>query len=436
MSLQSTLEAFLDPLWTAAVDLGLDPIPVEFEIVPSHAIYEVAAYGMPGHFSHWTYGRDYWRMKQRMDSGYGRLYELVIDTDPAIAFLLESNTVAAQKLVMAHVLGHADIFKNHLLVRGGPKQFHHTLAAARERFAEYAQAYGTDTVEKVLDHALSLEDQVASETSRSETGSATSRRPPYEDLFDSFTPLPGPRRAPRYQLPTADLLGFVANHSPVLEEWERDICQVVRLEGLYQEPKRQIKILHEGWATYCHQILLPNLPLSAGEQIEAARIHSAVAQPDPLRLNPYWFGWQLARIMVEDFGFVRARQIWCEETDASLVRNYLDSERIRRLELYRYEWAPGEVRTTSGNLATWDAIRRETEMEDLRTALANALAARPPVIEVVAVHNDGRLELQHVPDGMELDPQWARLTLQAVADLWGTSVTLHDGKSTFSSDES
>lgn len=408
--------------------MGLDPVPVEFEIVPGHAIYEVAAYGMPGHYSHWTFGRDYWRMKQRMDSGHGRLYEMVIDTDPAIAFLLDSNTPSAQKLVMTHVLGHADVFKNHALVRTGPKQFHHTLAAARERFADYAERYGADAVERILDHALSLEEQVAPEPIPPAANSRGSD--PYDDLFDSPR-APANRRAPRFVLPSEDLLGFLARHSPVLEEWERDICQVVRLEGLYQAPKRQIKILHEGWATYCHQHLLAALPLSAGEQIETARVHSAVARPDPAHLNPYWFGWQLARVLVEDYGFSEARTIWMEETDASIVRNYLNADRIRRLDLYRYEWTPGEVRTAKGTLATWDAVRRETDAEAMAAALANSLAARPPVIEVTAVGADGTLELSHVADGTELDPEWTRMTLHAIADLWGTGVVLRDGKNSF-----
>ncbi|MBX5467041.1 MAG: SpoVR family protein [Firmicutes bacterium] len=425
-SVKDELERFLDRLWDAAVAFGLDPVPVDFEIVPAHAIYELAAYGMPGHYSHWIYGRDYWRMKRRMDSGQGRLYEMVIDTDPAVAYLLDSNTVAAQKLVMAHVLGHADVFKNHLLLKDGPKQFHHTLAASRERFAQYAQEYGADAVEAVLDRALSIQDQVSAITPRPEPQPRPQAPSPYVDLWGAEA-APPRRRVPRYALPTPDLLGFLARESPILQPWERDILEVVRLEGLYHAPKRRVKILHEGWATYCHHHLLELMELSSGEAIEVSRVHAQVATPDPLRLNPYWFGWQFAESLVEEYGFKAARAIWMEETDAGLVRNYLDQERMRRLELYRYRWVPGEVRTPRGPLPTWDAVYEETEVEALRSALANALAAGPPEIQVVDVTPSGVLELRHTPDDSLLDPEWTQLTLEAIRDLWGGGVVLYDG---------
>lgn len=426
MSLKAELEGFLSRLWEEALAFGIDPVPVDFEIVPAHAIYELAAYGMPGHYSHWIYGRDYWRMKQRMDRGHGRLYEMVIDTEPAIAYLLDSNTVAAQKLVMAHVLGHADLFKNHLLLKDGPKHFHHTLAASRERFAQYAREYGADAVEAILDRALSIQEQVAVEPQdRSEPAKPPSRPNPYLDLWGEETPAVR-RRPPRYSLPTSDLLGFIARHSPVLQDWERDVLEVVRLEGLYHAPKRKVKILHEGWATYCHHHLLPRLELEPGEAIEVARVHAQVATPDPLRLNPYWFGWQFAESLVEEFGFARAREIWMEETDAGLVRNYLDPERVRRLQLYRYRWVQGEVRTPRGPLPTWDAIYEESDVEDLRAALANALAVGPPEIQVVDVGVNGVLELRHTPDDSQLDPEWTQLTLEAIRDLWGAGVVLYD----------
>ncbi|MCY0886813.1 MAG: SpoVR family protein, partial [Firmicutes bacterium] len=273
-----SLQGFLDRAWEEAETLGLRPHPVEFEVVPSTAIFELASYGMPGHWSHWTYGRDYWQFKQRMESGHGRLYEMVVNTNPAHAYLLDSNTVAAQKLVVAHVLGHSDVFANHERFRDTPKDMDRSMAAARERFAEYEAEYGADRLERLLDAALSLSAQVAPD--RPAEGAAPAgagAHDRYRDLFgDGDSPHPAHRRRAPYPLPTYDVLGFLARHSPVLEEWERDVLEAVRREALYFEPQRVTKLVNEGYATLVHNTLLSRLPIGDDEALEAARVHAQV----------------------------------------------------------------------------------------------------------------------------------------------------------------
>jgi len=105
------LEAAFDPIWSSARSFGLDPFPVHFELVPASIMYEFGAYGLPGRFSHWTHGRTYHQIKTMYDYGLSKIYELVINSNPAAAFLLENNSVLQNKLVIAHVLGHSDFFK-------------------------------------------------------------------------------------------------------------------------------------------------------------------------------------------------------------------------------------------------------------------------------------------------------------------------------------
>ena len=108
------LEDSIGQIWAIADRFGLDPYPVHFEMVPATIMYEFGAYGLPGRFSHWTHGRAYQQIKTQYDYGLSKIYELVINTNPAYAFLLENNSVLQNMVVAAHVLAHVDFFKNNL----------------------------------------------------------------------------------------------------------------------------------------------------------------------------------------------------------------------------------------------------------------------------------------------------------------------------------
>ena len=106
------LAAATERLWELAHEFGLRPFPTHFEIVPAAIMYEFGAYGMPGRFSHWTHGRAFQQMKTMYDYGLTKIYELVINTNPSYAYLLDVNSLLENKFVVAHVLGHTDFFAN------------------------------------------------------------------------------------------------------------------------------------------------------------------------------------------------------------------------------------------------------------------------------------------------------------------------------------
>src|ERR1041385_1393846 len=106
------LEKAVEQIWDVARRFGLDPYPTNFEIVPATGMYEVGSYVLPGRYSHWTFGKTYHRMKTMYDFGLSKIYEVVINTNPAYGFLLETNSPIQNKMVIAHVLGHVDFFKN------------------------------------------------------------------------------------------------------------------------------------------------------------------------------------------------------------------------------------------------------------------------------------------------------------------------------------
>ena len=117
-----TLEAAIEEIWGIAHECGLDPFPTHFEVVPASIMCEFGAYGLPGRFSHWTHGRAYHRMKTMYDYGLSKIYELVVNTNPCHAFLLDTNSLLQNKLIVAHVLSHSDFFKHNVYFKNTNRQ--------------------------------------------------------------------------------------------------------------------------------------------------------------------------------------------------------------------------------------------------------------------------------------------------------------------------
>lgn len=430
MTILATLAAWDTAIHEAAARLGIDPGPVDWRLVDADRLYELAAVGMPGVMRHWTHGRDYWLERSRFSQGYGRLYEMMVHADPPIAYLLDGNTLPAQKAVMAHCLGHALVFRHHRIYAGVPTDGPTHLAAQEARRAAYAAEYGADAVEWVLDRAMALEDQVAAEPERPRQ-TPPERTDPYADLFPR-TPPPKPLRPPRYRLPTRDVLGFIARESPVLAAWERDLALAVREERLLLMPGGHvIKHLHEGFAAWTNQRLLtdPAVPMTDWEQAEAAVLWAHVASPFPDRLNPYWFGYRFFEELEKEYGLRAAWTIWTTETDTSLVRNYLTPDMARALQLYHYHWddefVKGKGRFWVARRAAWPTT--EEDWAAWRNALADTLIPPIPEVWVTGVTDSGMLVLTHQTPSRPLDPEWAEATLHAVRDLWGAPVQLIDG---------
>src|SRR3954468_19526716 len=100
------ISAAIEEIWEVGEQMQLDPFPIHFEIVPAKIMYEIGSYGLPGRFSHWTHGKAFHQMKTMYDYGLSKIYELIINTNPAQAFLMEGNSLIQNKLVIAHVIGH------------------------------------------------------------------------------------------------------------------------------------------------------------------------------------------------------------------------------------------------------------------------------------------------------------------------------------------
>ncbi len=438
--MREQLESYARSLEDLARVQGLDYYPVDFELVPPEFMTEVAVYGLPVRMPHWSFGVRYIHQYVQHRMGHSRLFEVVFPGNPGRAYLSQNNSLEENTLVVAHVLGHADFSRNNLLFQRTQEQVGYDiveLAAGRARqIADFAEAHGTERVERVLDAALALEQHIdVNHPLRRERypDYLPDAAQPSSDPFRSrYGQLPGEaarsaaherRRAPLPPHPEYDLLWFVATYGERMEDWERDIFLMVREESFYFQPVFSCQIMNEGWASYWHARLLREadfLPQSL--YLEAIRTHSDVVRPyageeqTALAINPYHLGFTLWERIVERQGLEHARSIMSEDDDFSFVRNHLTEELAEELRLFRYQASSnGEIRVT------------DFDINDLREAiLAPRFNFGAPRIAVAGLGNDGSLMLEHdyKTDGRGLDLDRAVKVLEYLKHVWGRPVTL------------
>ena len=260
------LERALAQIWEVAKGFGLDPFPTRFEIVPAAVMYEIGSYALPGRYSHWTFGKAYHRMKTMYDFGLSKIYEVVINTDPAYGFLLETNSPVQNKLVIAHVLGHVDFFKHNAYFSRTNRRMVESVSAHAARMGEYEFKYGRQTVEKFLDAVLSVEEHIdpnffirRERTPAEERAAGREAAKPAEGRYDDLWKIgetaatPEERAASggcasRPPRPEKDLVYYLMRHSPALADWQRDVMSMVHEEMEYFVPQMQTKVMNEGWA--------------------------------------------------------------------------------------------------------------------------------------------------------------------------------------------
>ncbi|MFL6559393.1 MAG: SpoVR family protein, partial [Bacillus sp. (in: firmicutes)] len=157
---RNSLEYAISEITEIATGFGLDFYPMRYEICPAEIIYTFGAYGMPTRFSHWSFGKQFHKMKLHYDLGLSKIYELVINSNPCYAFLLDSNTLIQNKLIVAHVLAHCDFFKNNVRFQNTKRDMVESMAATAERIHQYEIQYGKREVETFLDAVLAIDEHI------------------------------------------------------------------------------------------------------------------------------------------------------------------------------------------------------------------------------------------------------------------------------------
>jgi stage V sporulation protein R len=447
------LETAVEQIWEVARGFGLDPYPTNFEIVPASVMYEVGSYALPGRYSHWTFGKAYHRMKTMYDFGLSKIYEVVINTNPAYGFLLETNSPIQNKLVIAHVLGHVDFFKNNLYFSKTNRRMVESVSTHAQRMMEYEFKFGRKNVERFLDAVLAIEEHIdpyffiKRELSPAEEKRRSEQRPkdgPYDDLWlldktrsegthNDDESERSEELVPHEHLPEKDLLFYIMKYSPALTAWQRDAIAMVHEEMEYFVPQMQTKIMNEGWASIWHARIMRALDLTDNEHIEFANLHSGVVSPHKGQLNPYYLGYKIYEDIERRWnepseeehkrfgrlgneGRDKIFEVRELENDVSFLRNYLTEDLCEELDLFVYELVDEESWTITEK--RWEKVRDQL--------VSNMTNFGFPYLEVVDGDYNGNRELylKHRYEGIELDTRYARKALEHVHTLWGRPVHL------------
>ena len=469
-----------------ARDYGLDFFPVIFEMLTYDQMNEIAAYGgFPSRYPHWRFGMEYEQLAKSYEYGLSKIYEMVINNNPAYAYLLEGNSLTDQKLVMAHVFGHVDFFRNNFCFRvtdldqrgsiidpirkqdsyEPDRKWIDKMANHGSRISRHIERHGINKVEAFIDQCLSLENLIdpwapftPKPTPKDEDEDEMPAEVPklqakeYMDAYINPEEYLEEQRKKRQSMkperkvperPERDGLKFLLDHAP-LERWERDVLEVIREEAYYFVPQMQTKIMNEGWASYWHSKLMTQKICDASEIIEYADHNAGVMAVSPGRLNPYKIGVELYRYIEDRWNKGRFGREWEECNDLDAKRNWdmhlgLGREKIfqvRKLyndvtfidEFLTPEFCIDMKMYTFGFSGRNDRFEIESrEFRDVKEKMLFQLTNfGNPYIRVVDANyaNRGELLLEHQHGGMDLRPDYARETLGALVRVWKRPVAV------------
>ncbi|PAK31494.1 stage V sporulation protein R [Bacillus velezensis] len=435
------LQRAIEEITDIAKGFGLDFYPMRYEICPAEIIYTFGAYGMPTRFSHWSFGKQFHKMKLHYDLGLSKIYELVINSNPCYAFLLDSNSLIQNKLIVAHVLAHCDFFKHNCRFQNTNRDMVESMAAAAERIKHYERIHGIKEVESFLDAILAVQEHIDPSLVRpkllwsvddEEEDEEETAPSPYDDLWGMDKPKQLKKKKgkkPFPPRPEKDILLFIEEHSRELEPWQRDILTMMREEMLYFWPQLETKIMNEGWASYWHQRIIRELDLTSDEAIEFAKLNAGVVQPSKTGINPYYLGLKIFEDIEERYdnptdemkktgvkpgsGREKMFEVREIESDISFIRNYLKKDLVMREDLYLFQKQGRDYKVIDKE---WKAVR--DQLVNMR------VNGGFPYLTV----NDGdylknnELYIKHWYEGIELDLKYLEKVLPYLYQLWGRSV--------------
>lgn len=436
----------VDEITEIATGFGLDFYPMRYEICPADIIYTFGAYGMPTRYTHWSFGKQFHKMKLQYDLGLSQIYELVINSNPCYAFLLDTNSLIQNKLIIAHVLAHCDFFKNNVRFSTTRRDMVESMTATAERIAQYEKIYGQLEVERFLDAVIAIQEHIDPSILRDKHHSNLNdnpedelieRKTEYDDLWNINNKgaskeqrlLPLRKKTPPQ--PEKDLLLFIQEHSSELEDWQRDILTMMREEMLYFWPQLETKIMNEGWASFWHQRILREMDLTTDESIEFSKLNADVVQPSKTSINPYYLGLKIFEDIEKRYnhpteemkqygvkpnsGREKIFEVREIESDTSFIRNYLTKELVKKEDLYLFEKKGKDYQITN------------KECESVRNQLVS-MRVNGGFPYIVVDDGDyirnGELYLVHNYEETELDVQYLENVLPYIHQLWGRIVHL------------
>jgi stage V sporulation protein R len=452
-----------------ADEFGLQYFPQVFEVVDYEQMCEIASYGgFPVRYPHWRFGMEYDHLIKSHTYGLSKIYELVINSDPCYAYLLEGNSFTDQKLVMCHVYGHNDFFRNNHYFSRTDRRMIDVMANNASRVRRYMDRHGVNPVEGFIDTCLSIDnlidpwavfrDPPAAQKKKTdeddvspEESTLRGRLPNIRGYLEDYVNPPefiqqqrerrrAEKEASKRKIPLRperDVLGFLLQHAP-LESWEADVLSIIREEAYYFLPQMQTKIMNEGWASYWHSKLMTERALRDDEVIDYADAAAGVMSMAPGQINPYKIGIELFRDLERRWNMGRFGPEW-DACDDMHAREQWDRKLgLGRDKIFQVRRLYNDV-TFIDEFFTMDFCREQkffTFTENRRTGrleietreflkVKNKLLAQltnfgQPFIYVVDANylNRGELLLGHRHEGSDLKLDYARDTLRNLERIW------------------
>jgi stage V sporulation protein R len=421
------LKKWDDKIIKIANSYNLDWFPINYEICDYYEmIGHMSYHGMPSHYNHWSFGKSFERTHFMYNQGQSGLpYELIINSNPSIAYLMRENPLYLQILIMAHCVGHSDFFKNNRCFKNtDPEHVVSRMRNAKKRAQEYVENpnIGQEKVEDFFDnlHAINFQTNRYDTIRRTKEEIKKSEIERYNAFKEKGIKLDTKHLNNRLLKPDYDLLSFFMEYYPdKFENWQLDIINTVKNDSLYFIPQIKTKILNEGWASFWHYKILHELKLDDKYHLPFLKMHNAVVRPHIGGLNPYHLGFHLFTKIEEKYGLEKCFEIREIHDDISAIRLYFDEEDIRELNIFSY------VRKKGGDVYIekvadhdeWKAVKNEM--------IRNISINKIPHIYCERVEGDGTLVLKHEHDGRDLDLQYANKVVEHIKNLWKKNVKLY-----------
>ncbi len=466
-NLTPELEAERKKICQIAKDAGLDCFETVFELVTYDQISQFAAYGgFPVRYPHWKFGMEYEHLSKSYEYGLSKIYEMVINTDPCYAYLMEGNAMMDQKLVMAHVYGHCDFFKNNIWFGKTNRKMMDSMANHATRIRRYMDRYGVDVVETFIDKCLSVENLIDRHSVYATTSIVLKEeRPPSDANFmlkydrtymrDYINPPSfiaeqkqkmSDAHAKKQKFPSQperDILKFLLQFAP-LEDWQQDVLSIIRDESYYFAPQGMTKTMNEGWASYWHSKLMTEKIMNDSEIVDFADHHSGTVAMNPQSYNPYKVGIELIRNIEERWDKGQFGRDW-EQCDDIRERKHWDKKlNLGREKIFEVRKVYNDV-TFIDEFLTEDfcvknklfvykfnkkANQFEVDTKDFKAIKAQLLFHMTnfgqPIIKVLDgnFENRGELLIGHQWEGIDMQPDFLTDTLKNLFVIWGRPVNL------------
>jgi len=451
---------------------GLNGFRTIYEVLDFDEMNMVAAFGgFPVRYPHWKWGMEYERLSKTYEYGLSKIYEMVINNDPCYAYLLESNSFVDQKLVMCHVAGHSDFFKNNYAFQYTNRRMIDEMANHATRVRRYADWYGVDEVENFIDKVLCLEnlidrhapyivrtrkDRDTDEGERAAKVDSVRRMPTDKEYMERYVNPDQYMESERERVqkeekkqktfpaePARDVLQFLVGYAP-LKRWQRDILEILRDEFYYFAPQAMTKIMNEGWASYWHAHLMTKKLMLPSELLDFADRHSGVVAQTGKSLNPYKLGVELFRDIEERWNRgcfgpewehcsnMAEKQAWDKKlgqgrqkifdvrkhySDVTFIDEFFTLDFCKRNGFFTYGFDKKKQ----------DFVIESREFKEVKKKLLASLTnSGSPVICVTDGNFENRAELllEHRHDGVDLDFAYARDTLRNLQYIWTRPVHL------------